>query len=843
MGNPELEPMMTAPGLLANETVCYSANMITGNGVFGTEDPLSYSLPLFLFQFILIILTTRFVTILLKPLNVSRVFCELLAGIILGPSVMGRWYRMDSNVFPKFSIPMLETVANIGILYFVFMIGLGMEFSVIRKNGKKALAIASVGIFLPFIIGCAFSFFLHNITVPVREDTFTIFFSVALSATAFPVVMHMLAELRLLDMEIGKIAMSVALINDAVGLTLLIFGTSLAESQTPLISSLWIILTSIVFIIFCVLAVRPAIVWLARKNNPDEESLSTFTVPVILAGVMILGVTTDAIGVHPIFGAFVFALVFPRGPLQVTLVEKLEDFVTGFLLPLFFVTVGFKTNVSKIHGGPTWVTLILAIVLSFVGKVAGTVLVALIFKMPFHEGIALGLLMNSKGLVELIGLGLNHGTDHNVINDTTYAIMGVIAIFMNGIIKPLLVKIYRPTRKYVPYKRRTVQKAKADDELRILVCIHTPRNVPTIISLLEASHPATKKSPMFIFSLHVVELTGHGSSILIAHNTRESERPVINRVQAQSDHIINAFETFAQHTSFVTVQSFTSISPYSTMHEEVCHLAEDNRTALIVVPFHKQPMVDGGMEAPNSKIRMLNQNVLANAPCSVGILVDRGLTESKILEASHVSHNVAVLFFGGPDDREALSYGVRMSKNAGITLNVIRFLPGPEAEENAITMDPSTHDDRNEHGILTMEMVKEIEKQLDDDYIKEVRRMKMDDESFSYIEKVVNNGDETVSAIKSLDNIHDLYIVGRGKGILVSPLTAGLTEWSECPELGVIGDLLASDFVATVSVLVVQQYMGVVPHDEVIGTPNHVFSQQQQQQDHCIIKLSQTLRD
>ncbi|GFY97648.1 cation/hydrogen exchanger 15 [Actinidia rufa] len=646
--------MMTAPGLLANETVCYSANMITGNGVFGTEDPLSYSLPLFLFQFILIVLTTRLVTILLKPLNQSRVFCELLAGIILGPSVMGRWYRMDSDVFPKFSIPLLETVANIGILYFVFMIGLGMEFSVIRKNGKKALAIASVGIFLPFIIGCAFSFFLHNITVPVREDTFTIFFSVALSVTALPVVMHMLAELRLLDMEIGKIAMSVALINDAVGLTLLIFGTSLAESQTPLISSLWIILTSIVFIIFCVLAVRPAIVWLARKNNPDEESLSTFTVPVILAGVMILGVTTDAIGVHPIFGAFVFGLVFSK-------------------------------RASSSHPRPTWVTLILAIVLSFVGKVAGTVLVALFFKMPFHEGIALGLLMNSKGLVELIGLGLNHGTDH-----------------------------------------------------------------------------------------------------------------------------------------------------------------KDNRTALIVVPFHKQPMVDGGMEAANSKIRMLNQNVLANAPCSVGILVDRGLTESKILEASHVSHNIAVLFFGGPDDREALSYGLRMSKNPGITLNVIRFLPGPEAEENAITMDPSTHDDRNEHGILTMEMVKEIEKQLDDDYIKEVRRMKVDDESFSYIEKVVNNGDETVSAIKSLDNIHDLYIVGRGKGILVSPLTAGLTEWSECPELGVIGDLLASDFVATVSVLVVQQYMGVVPHDEVIGTPNHVFSQQQQQQqqqDHCIIKLSQTLRD
>ncbi|GFY94194.1 cation/hydrogen exchanger 15 [Actinidia rufa] len=648
------------------------------------------------------------------------------AGLLLGPSGMGQWFGIMGNyLFVKTSLVMLETIANIGILYFAFIVGLEMDLSVIRKNGKKGLLFA------------------------ISVAQYTLFF-------AFFVV-------------------------------------------------------------------RPGIAWLATRSTPEDESFSNFTTSTILAGVMILGFITDCIGVHPTFGAFVLGLFFPPGPLAVSLVERLKDFITGFLLPLFFVISGFKTNVSKIKGASTWVTIIFASILSSAGKVAGTVLVALFLKMPFQEGVALGLLMNSKGVVEL--LGLNHGKDQKVIDDTAYAIMVVTCIFMNAIIMPIVVKIYRPARKFVPYKRRTVQKTKTDAELRILTCIHTPRNAPTIISLLEASHP-TRKSPISVVLLHLVELTGHASATLIVHNPHKSERQAINRMEVQSDHIINAFETFEQHTSCVSVQSLTSISPYSTMHEEICNLAEDKRVAFIIVPFHKQPTVDGGMESANPKIRMLNQNVLANAPCSVGILVDRGLNCSKRLAASQVSHNIAVLFFGGADDREALSYAVRMSEHPGNTLNVIRFLPGPHAVKP--TIEPNQ--DFNDQGVLTLQIVKE--KQLDDDYIKEFRMMKANDESFSYIEKVVNNGEETVSAIRSVDNIHDLFVVGRREGT-ISPLTAGLNEWSECPELGVIGDLLASaDFAAAVSVLVVQQYVGAGPNDEGIGTPDNSSQQQEEQ---CIM--------
>ncbi|CAK9173195.1 unnamed protein product [Ilex paraguariensis] len=411
----------------------------------------------------------------------------------------------------------------------------------------------------------------------------------------------------------------------------------------------------------------------------------------------------------------------------------------------------------------------------------------------------------------------------SVLDDKSFAIMVLVAVVMTGIITPIVTTIYKPARKFVPYKRRTIQRTKPDSEFRVLVCIHTPRNVPTIINLLEASHP-TKNSPICVYMLHLVELTGRASAMLVVHNTRKSGRPALNRTQAQSESIIKAFDNFEQHVGCVSVQPLTAISPYSTMHEDICNVAEDKRVAFIIIPFHKQQTVDGGMEATNPAFRSINQNVLANAPCSVGILVDRGLNRSTRLTANQVSHHIAVLFFGGPDDREALAYAWRMSEHPGINLTVMRFLPGDDAAES--TVEASC--ERNDPRVLTVVTDSDREKQLDEDYINEFRARTSSNDSIVYTEKAVNHGEETVAAIRSIENIHDLFIVGRGQG-MISPLTAGLTDWSECPELGAIGDLLASsDFSAAVSVLVVQQYFGMGQGDALVtpdspSQPNEQF--------------------
>ncbi|XP_060210250.1 cation/H(+) antiporter 15-like [Lycium barbarum] len=789
--------------------VCYAPTMITTTGIWQGDNPLDYSLPLFILQLTLVVVVTRILVYVLKPIRQPRVIAEIVGGVILGPSVLGRSSKFANTVFPQRSVMVLETMANIGLLYFLFLIGVEMDIAVIHRNGKQALSIAIAGMILPFLIGSSFFSLLHDKSQNTKEGTFILFLGLALSVTSFPVLARVLAELKLINTEIGRIAMSASLINDMLAWIVLAFAVAFTENESMTLASIWVILSTTAFICVCFFVVRPLIAMRIRQT-PEGESISEFNVCLILTGVMIAGFITDVIGTHSVFGAFVFGLIIPNGPLGLTLVERLEDFVSGLLLPLFFAISGLKTEISAIDGAATWAILCVVIFLSCAGKVIGVVLVTIYYKMPFYEGVSLGLLMNAKGLIEMIVL--NVGKDHKVLDEKSFAIMVMVAIGMTAIITPAVTIVYKPSRNFVPYKRRTVQKTKLDREFRVLVSIHTPRNVPTIINLLEASYP-TKKSPISIYVLHLVELTGRASAMLIVHNVRKSGRPAMNRTQAQSDHIINAFENFEKNVGCVYVQPLTAISPYSTMHEDICTLAEDKRVALIIIPFHKQQTVDGGMEATNPAFRTINQNVLANAPCSVGILVDRGLSGST---RSTVSHHVAILFFGGPDDREALAYAWRMSEHPNINLTVMRFLPGETAIE--ATRSNSTNNG-TDHRILTVVTEADREKRLDEEYVKELRERTTNNESIVYTERVVNHGEETVAAIRSIDNSHDLFIVGRGQGT-VSPLTAGLTDWSECPELGAIGDLLASsDFEMTASVLIVQQYVGMGTGDP-LATPD-----------------------
>ncbi|OVA01158.1 Cation/H+ exchanger [Macleaya cordata] len=824
--------------------VCYSPSMITTNGVWQGEDPLDYSLPLFILQLTLIVVTTRFFVFLLKPFRQPRVISEIIGGVILGPSVLGYYGKFAENVFPVRSVMVLETMANVGLLYFLFLVGVEMDLTVIRRTGRKALVIALAGMTLPFLIGASAAFFLTSDNEDKskandlkKQDgakgSFFLFMGVALSVTAFPVLARILAELKLLNTELGRIAMSSAIVNDICAWILLALAIALTENDTTTkngitdptkgnafssYASLMVILSSVAFVVFCILVIRPAIGWVIRRT-PEGENFNDFYICLILTGVMICGFITDSIGTHSIFGAFVFGLVIPNGQLGTTLIEKLEDFVSGLLLPLFFAISGLRTNLRSLTSDDNarrkeWSLLLVVIILCSFAKIFGTFLASLFYQMPFREGIALGLLMNTKGLIEMIVL--NVGRDQKVLNDQSFAIMVIVTVVTTAIISPTVTAVYKPARRFIPYKRRTIQRSKPDSELRLLACIHTPRNVPTIINLLETTY-ATKKSPIYLYVLHLVELTGRASAMLIVHNTRKSGRPAANRTQAQCDHIVSAFENYEQHAGNVSVQPLTAISPYSTMHEDICNLAEDKRVALIIVPFHKQQTIDGGMEATNPAFRTVNQNVLANAPCSVGILVDRGLGASGVA-SSQVTHHIVVLFFGGPDDREALAYALRISQNPNASLTVIRFLPGEEASQWSMR----SGNDSKTYGTGSLKVVtdNDRERQLDDEFINDFRMKAADDESVIYMEKISNNGEETVAAIRSLDKTQDLYIVGRGQEI-ISPLTAGLTDWSECPELGAIGDILASsDFALTVSVLVVQQYVGMGLEGDGLGTPD-----------------------
>lgn len=813
---------------MANAT-CVTLMKTTSNGAWQGDNPMHFALPLLIVQICIVLLVTRTLAFLLKPLRQPRVIAEILGGILLGPSLLGRSKTYMNTIFPTSSLTVFGTVADVGLLFFLFLVGLELDLQAIKRTGRKALAIAAAGITLPFVAGVGVAYVLRaTISKGVGYGQFLVFMGVSLSITALPVLARILAELKLLTTDVGQMAMAAAAVNDVVAWVLLALAIALSGTNESPVIAVYVLLCGIGFVIFMFLVVKPIMTRIGHRS-PDNEPMSETYVCITLAGVLVAGFATEVIGIDAIFGAFVFGLTIPKdGPFAGMLIEKIEDFVSSLLLPLYFVSSGLKTNVATIHGSTSWGLLVLVIGTACGGKILGTFLVAIAHKVPRREALTLGFLMNTKGLVELIVL--NIGKDRKVLNDEAFAILVLMALFTTFITTPVVTMIYKPARKVIPYKHRKVQREKPEDELRILACLHGTRNIPAIINLIEASR-GIRKHALRLYIMHLVELSERSSAIMMVHKARKNGLPFWNRNRSQQDQIVVAFEAYEQ-LSKVAVRPMTAISAIQDMHEDICNIADQKRIAMIILPFHKYQRIDGVLESMSLGFRTVNQRVLKHAPCSVGILVDRGqLGGQSQLAPSNVDHHIAVLFFGGPDDREALVFGRRMAEHPGIKLTVIRFLPGTDFDHTAINLTPLlTHEDETHlqvYKFSTAEMNREQEKELDEEALQVINNELSNPgnspgvngvgdnagKSIVYEERETSNTVESVLAIAKSNRYH-MFLVGRGR--FPSPLVADLADrTAECPELGPIGDLLASSTVRmTASVLVIQQH-DIIHKDEV----------------------------
>ncbi|RID54273.1 hypothetical protein BRARA_G01607 [Brassica rapa] len=804
----------------------------SSNGAWQGDNPLNFAFPLLIVQTALIVAVSRSLAVLFKPLRQPKVIAEIVGGILLGPSALGRDPAYMDRIFPEWSMPILESVASIGLLFFLFLVGLELDLSSIRRSGKRAFGIAAAGITLPFLAGVGVSFVIRNTLYTAADRPgfveFIVFMGVALSITAFPVLARILAELKLLTTQIGETAMAAAAFNDVAAWILLALAVALAgnggesggEKKSPLVS-VWVLLSGVGFVAFMLVVIRPVMKWIAKRASPENGAVRESYVCLTLAGVMVSGLATDLIGIHSIFGAFVFGLTIPKdGEFGQRLIERIEDFVSGLLLPLYFATSGLKTDVAKIRGAVSWGMLGLVVVTACVGKIVGTFAVAVMVKIPAREALTLGFLMNTKGLVELIVL--NIGKEKKVLNDETFAILVLMALFTTFITTPSAMAIYRPARG-IHRKLKDLsasEHSSSKEELRILACLHGPANVSSLISLI-VSIRTTKILKLKLFVMHLMELTERSSSIIMVRRAQKNGFPFVNRYRHDECHssVIRGFQAYRQ-LGRVAVRPITAVSPLPTMHEDICLMAETKRVTMIILPFHRRWNVDYGhghhQDGGDGNVpenvghgwRLVNQRVLKNAPCSVAVLVDRGLgsieSQSSSLDGSNVVERVCVIFFGGPDDREALELGGRMAEHPAVKVTIMRFLVGEKLRSNTITLHPAPSKCKEKnYAFLTTNVDPEKEKELDEgaleDFMSKWKNM------VEYKEKEPNNTIEEILSIgKSQD--FDLIVVGRGRSPSVE--VAALAErQAEHPELGPIGDVLASSNNHVIpSVLVVQQH-------------------------------------
>ena len=314
--------------------------------------------------------------------------------MLLGRSGLGSSMWFLAHVFPLKSLVALETVANLSVVYYMFLVGLETDVSLILRAGKKAYSVAFAGIIVSFPVGYGLFYFLRpHPTIPGSG----LFWATALACTNFQELARILAEVKLLRSKVGRTALTSSMISDLSCWVFLVLTQTVLEIKGREIA----LASTVGFMIFLVFAVHPALKWVINRIS-KEDNFNEFHICCVLTGVILCGFIADACGAHSIAGAFMFGVIMPKGELKDILIEKVEDFVSGFMMPLFFIIVGLRTNISQIAYGISFGRTLLIILLACLPKLLSTWLISQFFRMSTLDALALGLLMSTKGLLSFI---------------------------------------------------------------------------------------------------------------------------------------------------------------------------------------------------------------------------------------------------------------------------------------------------------------------------------------------------------------------------------------------------------------------------------------------------------
>lgn len=396
---------------------------------------LHHPLALLLLQIVAILLTARLFGWICTKMRQPSVIGEMIAGIVLGPSFVGMHFPEFSGfLFPTASLGNLQFLSQIGLILFMYIVGMELDLSVLRKKANDAVVISHASIIVPFALGVGLSYFIYQELAPdhIPFLSFALFIAIAMSITAFPVLARIVQERNLQKTKLGTVVITCAAADDITAWCILAAVIAIVKAGS-FTSSLYVILMAVAYVLIMIKVVRPFVKRVADLQT-GKGIISKSIVAIFFLILIISSYTTEVIGIHALFGAFMAGAIMPENTkFRNIFIEKIEDVALVLLLPLFFVFTGLRTQIGLLNDPELWKTAGLIIIVAVVGKFAGSALAARFLRINWKDSLTIGALMNTRGLMELIVL--NIGYDLGVLGPEIFAMMVIMALvttFMTG---------------------------------------------------------------------------------------------------------------------------------------------------------------------------------------------------------------------------------------------------------------------------------------------------------------------------------------------------------------------------------------------------------------------------
>lgn len=521
-------------------------------------------LAILLAQIVTIILVARFFGWVFRKIGQPSVIGEIIAGIVLGPSLLGMYFpEFSAILFPVASLGNLKFLSQIGLILFMFVIGMELDLKILKNKANEAIVISHASIIIPFALGIGLAYFVYNQFAPegVTFLSFSLFMGIALSITAFPVLARIVQERGIHKTRLGAIVITCAAADDITAWCILAVVIAIVKAGS-FVSSLYIISLAVLYVVAMIYVVKP---FLKRIGDlyGSKESIVKPVVAIFFLVLIMSSYATEVIGIHALFGAFMAGVIMPDVPkFRTIFIDKVEDVALILLLPLFFVFTGLKTEIGLISDPYLLKVTGFIILVAVVGKFLGSALAAKFVGQSWRDSFTIGALMNTRGLMELIVL--NIGLELKVLTPEVFTMMVIMALvttFMTGPALDLINFIFKTK------DGADVLESINDNKYRVLISFGNNEKGK---SLLRLANSLTKRQK-------------NTSSVTVMHLSLSDEVHTFNMEDKEK----NSFHPIVEESQLLKQEITTIFKATTDIETEIADVANQGDYDLLLVGLGK----------------------------------------------------------------------------------------------------------------------------------------------------------------------------------------------------------------------------------------------------------------